>query len=94
MKLQDALLYWTQIKTVTEAREDDRAAQDTCQFFEKILTEDHQLRNVHIASRDDEMYVVQYEIDHVSKTQRFPKELVEQLLADINANPKYNDPNC
>lgn len=93
MKLQDALLYWAQIKTVAEARQDDRAAQDTLQFFEVILTEDHDLQNVHITSSDDEMYVVQYERDDEVKTQRFPRELVDQLLAEIDANPKYNNPN-
>lgn len=91
MNLQDALLYWAQIKHVANSRVDDMAAQETCRFFEEILTEDHQLRNVHIASMDDVMYLVQYEKQDETHTQRFPKELVEQLLGDINANPKYAD---
>lgn len=90
MNLHDALLYWLQMKVVAEQRADDRAASETLQFFEVVLTEDHSLSNVHITSSDEHMYYISYEKDGEVKAQRFPRELVEKLLDDINSNPKYN----
>lgn len=90
LNLHDALLYWLQMKVVATQREGDRAAQETLSFFEVVLTEDHSLSNVHISTVDDDMYYVEYEQEGDVKSQRFPRELVEKLLDDINSNPKYN----
>ncbi|RXZ77133.1 hypothetical protein EBB07_33185 [Paenibacillaceae bacterium] len=90
MRLEDALFNWLQIEIVASVRGDDRAAADTRDFFLQILQEDHGLSNLHIARTDDTMIHVKYERAGSVKTQLFPREAGEQLLSDINANPKYN----
>ncbi|WP_028611244.1 hypothetical protein [Paenibacillus harenae] len=90
MRLEDALFNWLQIKLVAAARPDDQAALDTAQFFEQILTEDHGLGDFAIAKTDETMIHVKYVKDGRPKLQLFPRESAEQLLADIEANPKYN----
>ncbi|WP_248926629.1 hypothetical protein [Paenibacillus hamazuiensis] len=91
MNLQDALFNWLQIKVVSDARKDDNAAKETLDFFETILREDHHLSEFGVERVDETMYHVRYEADGKRKTQFFDRELVDQLLADINSNPKYND---
>lgn len=91
MNLHDALFNWLQIKRVSEARPDDKAAKDTLDFFAVILEEDHQLADVQVAQIDDTMYHVQYKEAGEMKTQKFPRELTDKLLEDINSNPKYNE---
>ncbi|MOA19209.1 hypothetical protein D3C78_1395740 [compost metagenome] len=90
MKLEAALFNWLQIKLVSDARPDDGAAEETALFFEQILIEDHGLSNFAIANTDQTMIHVKYEKDGHVKLQLFPREQAEQLLADIEANPKYN----
>ncbi|MBW7473675.1 hypothetical protein K0T92_02820 [Paenibacillus oenotherae] len=90
MRLDDALFNWLQIQIVAEARPDDGAAIDTRDFFLQILTEDHGLANVAVDKVDDTMIYVRYEREGRSKVQMFPREAGEQLLSDIDANPKYN----
>jgi len=91
MRLDDALFNWLQIKLVAEGRPGDRAAEDTVAFFEQILTEDHGLESFAIQAVDDTMVHVVYMKDGKRKTQLYDRESAEQLLADINANPKYNE---
>lgn len=90
MDRKDALYNWLQIKLVSDARPDDRAAVDTVQFFETILTEDHRMSEYEIASMDEETIYVRFLIDGESGEEKFDRELSEKLLHDINANPKYN----
>lgn len=90
MKLEDALFNWLQIKLVATARQDDQAARDTLAFFEQILTEDHGLTDFAITKTDDTMIHLKYEKDGRVKLQLYPRERGEQLLADIESNPKYN----
>jgi len=90
MRFDDALFNWLQIQIVADARPDDRAAADTRDFFLQILTEDHGIAGVRIERMDDTMIYVRYERDGRSKVQMIPREAGEQLLSDINANPKYN----
>lgn len=90
MERKDALYNWLQIKLVFDARPDDRAAVDTVQFFETILTEDHHMSEFKIASMDEETIYVHFTIDGQTEEERFDRELTEKLLHDINANPKYN----
>lgn len=91
MRLQDALFNWLQIKLVAEGRPDDNAARETVSFFEEVLREDHRLEAFAIGKADDTMYYVTYELEGKKKTQMFDREAAEQLLVDINANPKYNE---
>lgn len=90
MKLEDALFNWLQIKVVSDARQEDQAALDTLAFFEQILTEDHGLTDYSIIKIDDTMIHVKYVKESRSKLQLYPRELGEQLLTDIESNPKYN----
>ncbi|WP_219836331.1 hypothetical protein [Paenibacillus sp. R14(2021)] len=90
MRLQDALFNWLQIQLVAEARPEDQAAADTRDFFLEILTDDHGVANLRIHKADETMIHLKYEIDGHAKLQMFPKEAGEQLLFDINQNPKYN----
>lgn len=62
-------------------------------FFSDILTEDHKLSSFELAEQDDDFYYVSFrKVDEKESTmQRFPKEAIDHLLADIEANPKYNE---
>jgi hypothetical protein len=91
VNLQDALFNWLQIKIVADARQDDGAAQETLAFFEEILREDHHLTHFRIERMDETMYHVAFGTEGTSMTQCFDREQVEQLLSDINSNPKYNE---
>jgi len=91
VKLQDALLNWLQIYIVAEARPDDGAAVQTKQFFEQILQEDHHLTEFHVALKDEEYIQVDYVRDGELFSQQFDRAFSEQLLIDINSNPKYSD---
>jgi len=90
LKLQDALFNWLQIRLVADARPDDRAAQETLDFFADILRTDHRLDEFEIIKTDDTMIHLRYVQEGKAKTQMFDREHAEQLLHDINANPKYN----
>ncbi|MFE5319899.1 hypothetical protein ACFQ88_14430 [Paenibacillus sp. NPDC056579] len=89
MKLEDAFFNWLQMKIVSEARPDDRAAEDTRLFFEEILREDHSVTSYQITD-DDSKIVITYQIGEEVKKLQFEKEYAEQLLTDINSNPIYN----
>ncbi|MEI7026724.1 hypothetical protein [Paenibacillus sp. y28] len=91
MRLQDALFNWLQIRLVSEGRPGDGAAMETQQFFMQILEEDHKLSQVGFRIEDEEYYIVHYIAEGQPREQRFDRELADQLLAEINANPKYND---
>ena len=90
MKLQDALFNWLQIRLVAEARPDDNAAKETEAFFAEILRDDHKLTDVRIAATEAMMIHIRYQQDGKTKMQMFDREHAEQLLRDINENPKYN----
>lgn len=89
MKLEDAFFNWLQMKIVSEARPDDRAAEDTRLFFEEILREDHAVSSIQ-TGEDGERIVITYRKDEQNHRLLFDKEHAGQLLADINSNPIYN----
>jgi hypothetical protein len=90
MTLQDVLFNWLQIRLVADARPDDNAARETCDFFERILREDHGLTHFEASAADETMIRVRYTAEGKTKTQMYDREHAEQLLRDIEANPKYN----
>jgi hypothetical protein len=90
LKLEDTLFNWLQIKIVAEARTDDLAAEETKAFFEEILREDHGCTDFQ-ATSDETMTHISYEVNGTRKRLMFAKEAAEQLLDDINSNPKYNN---
>lgn len=92
--LQDTLYNWLTIKVVADVRVDDTAAQDTVKLFYEILTEDHGLRDIDV-KKDEQMYVVHYLIDGEQKKTRFPVELIDVMLEQMEAEPEkfINYPN-
>ncbi|TVY09624.1 hypothetical protein [Paenibacillus cremeus] len=90
MQLRDALFNWLQISIVSEARPEDNAARETRDFFELILREDHGLNRFSVTA-DDMAYHILYETGGQSVNQKFDREAADQLLEDINSNPKYNE---
>jgi hypothetical protein len=90
MVLQDALFNWLQMKIVSDARPEDGAAKETLDFFGIILSEDHHLSEVTVGVEDKSKLYIEFLIDGERKKQLFDRERAEQLLTDINSNPKYN----
>lgn len=91
MKLRDALYNWLQMEIVATGRPQDRAALETRAFFAEMLEEDHQVSDCRIRDRDSRFIYVEYKINGEPAEERFERELAEQLLHDINANPKFNE---
>jgi hypothetical protein len=89
VKLQDALFNWLQIQVVADARPDDRSAQDTAAFFHEMLTEDHRVTEL-VYRKENEVYLLSYELEGETKIQRYDAEAVESLLLAIESEPKYN----
>ncbi|MEX1030531.1 MAG: hypothetical protein WDZ91_10900 [Paenibacillaceae bacterium] len=91
MRLEDALFNWLQIKNVAEARPEDISAKNTVDFFGEILREDYKLNNIRMESLGDDLLQVWYDLDGITHKKSFDREMTEQLLHDINANPRYNE---
>jgi hypothetical protein len=86
---QDALYNWLSIKIVCDARPDDTAARETLDLFEDIITNEHHLSSIEITT-DESMYYVSYIQNSESKKTRFPRDLIEVMLRQINQEPdKY-----
>lgn len=85
--LQDALYNWLTIKIVCDARPDDSAAIETRDFFEDIITSQHHVSNIQITT-DDVMYYLTYLQGEETKKTRFPRELIEVMLNQINQEPE------
>lgn len=89
--VQDALYNWLTIWVVSEERPDDTAAKETRSFFEEMLEKEHKLTNIRV-TKDDVMYYVSYQKDEEEKENRFPRELIEVMLDQINQEPeKYEN---
>jgi hypothetical protein len=88
--VQDTLYNWLTIKAVCDARPDDTAAQDTLNLFEEMIAELH-LSNIEV-TKDDVMYYVSYQQGEETKKTRYPQELIEVMLNQINQEPeKYEN---
>lgn len=85
--LQDALYNWLTIKVVIDERPDDTAAVETEKTFYDMLKDDHSLTNIDV-TKDDEMYYVHFDHEGERKKQRFPRELIEVMLNQINQQPE------
>ncbi|MDQ0155866.1 hypothetical protein [Robertmurraya andreesenii] len=89
--LQDALYNWLTIKVVIDKRPDDTAAVETEKMFYDILLDNHHLTNIEVTT-DEEMYYVEYDQKGERKKQRFPRELIEVMLKQIQKEPeKYRN---
>ncbi len=85
--LQDTLYNWLTIKVVCDARPDDSAAKETKDLFEKALSEDLGVTDIEV-NKEDPMYFVSYTINGEQKKQRYPIELIDIMLNQINENPE------
>ncbi|MGW6384269.1 hypothetical protein [Peribacillus butanolivorans] len=89
--LQDALYNWLTIRVVCDARPDDSAARDTEMFFMQILKKDHQVI-IDSVSKIEPFYFVEFLIGDEMKKQRFPIELIDIMLDQIQLEPdKYKN---
>lgn len=84
--LQDSLYNWLTIKVVCDARPEDSAASETEEMFLNILEEEHGITNL-LINKEEQFYYLSYFLKDESKTTRFPKELVEGMLEQINESP-------
>lgn len=87
--MENALFNWLQIYIVSTARPDDQAAKKTADFFYEMLVDDHHVHDIKVET-DDTMYTVRYMLEGRAESQKYPREVVEQLLRDIEAEPRYN----
>lgn len=85
--LQDTLYNWLTIKVVSDERPDDTAAQETEQMFAEMLIEEHGVTNIKIET-DAVMYYLQFVQNGEQKTTRFPRELIDVMLIQINSEPE------
>ncbi|WP_163101359.1 hypothetical protein [Peribacillus alkalitolerans] len=91
--LQDALYNWLTIKVVVDARPDDTAAIETEIMFHNILTKDHGVE-VKGIRKDEVMYFIDFSQESEDKTVRFPIELIDVMLNQIQLDPeKYKNYN-
>lgn len=89
--LQDAIYNWLTIKIVIDERPDDTAAVETEKMFYEMLIDTHSLTNISITT-DETMYYVHFEQNGETKQQRFPRELIEVMLNQIQKEPeKYRN---
>lgn len=89
--VQDAIYNWLTIKVVCDARPDDTAAQDTRELFENLLHDEHHVEITNVR-KENPFYFVDYRVHLEKKVQRFPIELIDVMLEQINAEPeKYKN---
>ncbi len=85
--VQDCIYNWLTIKVVCDARPDDTAAGETRDHFEEMLASEYKVTNI-VTTTDDDFYYVSYEQGEESKKTRFPRELIEVMLNQINQEPE------
>lgn len=84
MRLTDTLFYWLQMKLMTEARPEDEAARESLHFFAQILSEDHELAEFAVVSKDSAKIYVDYRLrNETPKTVWFDREAAEQIVRDL-----------
>nr|WP_295974674.1 hypothetical protein [uncultured Bacillus sp.] len=88
--LQDAVYNWLTIKVVSDARPADTAAVETEKMFFSILETDHALSNIEVG-KDETMYHVSFIKTGKQENMRFPRDLIEVMINQINEAPdRYN----
>jgi hypothetical protein len=89
--LQDALYNWLTIKVVCDERPDDKAAVETLELFESILKDNHGISEINVTT-DAVMYYIEYQHQNEIKKGRYPRELIEIMITQINNEPeKYEN---
>jgi len=85
--LQDTLYNWLTIKIVKDARPDDTAAVETEKMFRDMIFEEHGLTDIEI-EKDEVMYYILYNENGERKKVRYPRDLIEIMLDQINKEPE------
>lgn len=87
--IQDSLYNWLTIRVVCDARPEDVAAIETEEMFRDLLTQEHGISKMTIHHNED-FYFVTYQKAEQKSQVRFPRELIEMMLSQINESPdKY-----
>lgn len=85
--LQDSLYNWLTIKVVCDERPEDKAAVETKELFDDILQNEHRVTDL-IVTTDAVMYYLEYKHQNELKKARYPRELIEIMLNQINQEPE------
>ncbi|AGX03701.1 hypothetical protein B14911_11162 [Bacillus sp. NRRL B-14911] len=85
--LQDSIYNWLTIKVVCDARPEDTAAAETEEMFKAILTEDLKLSEIE-AVKEADFYTVFFTDKNERRSFRFPAELIDVMLDQINEEPE------
>jgi hypothetical protein len=85
--LQDALYNWLTIKVVCDERPDDKAAIETKELFDDLLKKDHGVSEIKVTV-DTVMYYLEYYHLNELKKVKYPRELIEIMLNQINQEPE------
>ncbi|WP_071395475.1 hypothetical protein [Bacillus tuaregi] len=85
-KIQDAIYNWLTIKVVIEERPDDKAAAETEEMFRSILMEELGLSEIEV-KKENGFYQISYCLEGEQRSTRFPQELIEVMLNQINESP-------
>lgn len=89
--VQDAIYNWLTIRVVVDHRPEDHAAQETVEWFEKTLKEEHSLADFQYI-KQDQWYFVNYYKESQQHELRFPVDLIEVMLNQIQEFPeRYNN---
>ncbi|MBB6443697.1 hypothetical protein [Bacillus benzoevorans] len=84
--IQDAVYNWLTIKVVSDARPRDLAAVETEKMFFSILETEHALADITI-EKDEQMYYVSFIKGGKQEKLRFPRDLIEVMMNQINEAP-------
>lgn len=89
IKAEKAIFNWLQMDIVYKGRPKDNIAKETVTFFKEILKEDHGITDLEY-ELDLMMYNVSYSQNGEKKTVQFLKSITDQLLEEIESEPRYN----
>ncbi|MYL32990.1 hypothetical protein GLW08_02275 [Pontibacillus yanchengensis] len=84
--MQDMVYNWLSIQTVASKRPEDKAAQETRDFFEEMLEEKYQINEMQV-SKKEEMYLVHCQTITGAREFRFPIELIDCMNDTIQEEP-------
>lgn len=85
--IQDAVYNWLTIKVVCDARPTDLAAVETEKMFFSILEAEHSLSEITV-DKDEQMYYVSFIKSEKQEKLRFPRDLIEVMINQINDAPE------
>ncbi|PLS16541.1 hypothetical protein CVD28_15770 [Bacillus sp. M6-12] len=85
--LQDTLYNWLTIKVVNLARPDDTAAHETTELFEHMLADEHAVSDM-VITKEPPMYFINFKQRGEAKRVRFPEELIDIMLNQIEEEPE------